>query len=142
MTRSEGRPGPLAGLVEGIAAFPAEQGYAGGSIRNHLHLLGEADAWLAGEGPCGTGPTAASIERVWRQRRTRSSLPAVTPLLVYLDAVGVLGASDTVVVSEVDRWSPISVITFWLSGLGRGDSCEAMFGDGVAFTGGGHRLVR
>lgn len=103
MSRSAETPGPLAALVEGFAAFLAERGYARGSIRNHLHLLGEVDAWLAGEGLFGAGPTAESIERFCRQRPAKSSLPAVTPLLDYLDALGVLGAADRVVVSEVDR---------------------------------------
>lgn len=66
MSRSAETPGPLAALVEGFAAFLAERGYARGSIRNHLHLLGEVDAWLAGEGLVGAGPTAESIERFCR----------------------------------------------------------------------------
>jgi len=86
--------GPLAGRAAGFAAYLAGRGYAGSSVKHHLYLMADLNAWLAGQGLAAgdlTGPVAA---RFWEDLRARGSYlvkgTSVEPLLGYLRSSGVL----------------------------------------------------
>ena len=86
--------GPLAPFADGLRAALAEQGYAGDTVTDHVHLLADLSGWLGGQRLDAAGLTGERARQFLRYRRDRGhptgvSPRAMAPILGYLRSLGV-----------------------------------------------------
>lgn len=86
--------GLLADRTPGFAAYLVGRGYAESSVKHHLYLVADLNAWLACQG-LDTGDLAGpAADRFWDDLRARGSYlvkgASLKPLLDYLRSIGVL----------------------------------------------------
>ena len=91
--------GPLAPFTDGMRAGLAAQGYAGDTITDHVHLLGDLSGWLADRGLAAADLTSGMAEefaagRRMRGFRTGTGPRAVIPVLEYLRSAGAVPPAE------------------------------------------------
>lgn len=88
--------GPLAALAAGFSAHLTGRGYAASSVRQHLGLMADFSAWLAGQdlGANEIAPEAAARFAASTRRTYLARARSLDPLLGYLAGAGVLAWPD------------------------------------------------